>query len=143
MSDKIYQRCFIDNMKLDLAYNGVVNQSELYSILNSDQTNFNPFFNLVENKDDLEKIKNNNLLNIMEYIYLNFNRVHKILDDEDIKFEVDENFLTEYSDYYYLYYLINSDKTIINYQYEYKVIKKAYDMINSSKYSIQKSFWQK
>ena len=58
-------RLFKNSYKLDLSYNGLLNQNEIYNILTEENSNdeynnneklYNPFYNLVENLENIKLI---------------------------------------------------------------------------------------
>ena len=146
---KKYQH-FFKNNKLDLSYNGLINQNEVYDIINDEKLKenanaalenrnlFNPFLELIQEFENITKLQNVTDLNIMEYLYLNRYRIHNILYDNDTNINIDPNMMQKFSDYYYLNLLIKEQQEIINYKYDYKVIKKAYDSTNVDNKSIKK-----
>lgn len=147
---KTYIRHFKDNFKLDLAYNGLINSNEIFEIINDEeicnnndkekeeQKQFNPLFDLIENYDYLIQILKSQDLNVIEYIYLNKYKIHKILYDKDSTIHVELDFMSEFPDYYYLYYLIMEQKELTNYNYDFQIIKNAYDMHTNSDFDIKK-----
>jgi hypothetical protein len=85
-------RLFKNSYKLDLSYNGLLYENEVYNILNEENNNdgynkkeklYNPFYNLIENFDNINIIMAQNDMNIMEYLYLNRKQIHQILYNEE------------------------------------------------------------
>ena len=150
MSEKIYIRHFKDNYQLDLAYNGLINQNEIYEIINdeeignnyqkvkNDQKLFNPILDLIGSYDNLVKILKSKDLSVVEYIYLNKHKIHKLLYDNDSTIHVEIDFMSKFSDYYYLYYLILDQTELTNYNYDFKLIKKSYDLLIETDFGIKK-----
>ena len=150
MSEKVYIRHFKDNYQLDLAYNGLINQNEIYEIINdeeignnyqkvkNDQKLFNPILDLIGSYDNLVKILKSKDLSVVEYIYLNKHKIHKLLYDNDSTIHVEIDFMSKFSDYYYLYYLILDQTELTNYNYDFKLIKKSYDLLIETDFGIKK-----
>ena len=150
MFDRLYKKYFINNNKLDLSYNGLMNQNEIYEILNdeniiknndlikSERKILNPFLYLFENYDNIRELLKTTYINIFEFIYLNKYKIHKILYDADSNIFVDFSLVKEFSDYYYLYLLIKEQPEMINYKYDFQLIKGANGMLISAESWIQK-----
>lgn len=150
MSEKVYIRHFKDNYQLDLAYNGLINQNEIYEIINdeeignnyqkdkNDQKLFNPILDLIGSYDNLVKILKSKDLSVVEYIYLNKHKIHKLLYDNDSTIHVEIDFMSKFSDYYCLYYLILDQTELTNYNYDFKLIKKSYDLLIETDFGIKK-----
>ena len=150
MFDRLYKKYFINNNKLDLSYNGLMNQNEIYEILNdeniiknndlikSERKILNPFLYLFGNYDNIRELLKTTDINIFEFIYLNKYKIHKILYDMDSNIFVDSDLIKEFSDYYYLYLLIKEQPEMINYKYDFQLIKGANFMLISAKSWIQK-----
>ena len=135
---------FKNNKRLLLSYNSLINQSEIYGILSNDYlvqnapVFINPFFKLIQTSEDLTKILKMDYKNVIEYIYLNSKEIHHILYDNDIFIKIEGFMLNEFSDYLYLNYLIMNDKDVINYKYDFKIIKDAFHFMINSKFYIKK-----
>ena len=150
MFDRLYKKYFINNNKLDLSYNGLMNQNEIYEILNdeniiknndlikSERKILNPFLYLFGNYDNIRELLKTTDINIFEFIYLNKYKIHKILYDADSNIFVDFSLVKEFSDYYYLYLLIKEQPEMINYKYDFQLIKGANGMLISAESWIQK-----
>ena len=150
MFDRLYKKYFINNNKLDLSYNGLMNQNEIYEILNdeniiknndlieSERKILNPFLYLFENYDNIRELLKTTYINIFEFIYLNKYKIHKILYVADSNIFVDFSLVKEFSDYYYLYLLIKEQPEMINYKYDFQLIKGANGMLISAESWIQK-----
>ena len=150
MFDRLYKKYFINNNKLDLSYNGLMNQNEIYEILNdgniiknndlieSERKILNPFLYLFENYDNIRELLKTTYTNIFEFIYLNKYKIHKILYVADSNIFVDFSLVKEFSDYYYLYLLIKEQPEMINYKYDFQLIKGANGMLISAESWIQK-----
>ena len=150
MFDRLYKKYFINNNKLDISYNGLMNQNEIYEILNdeniiknndlikSERKILNPFLYLFENYDNIRELLKTTYINIFEFIYLNKYKIHKILYVADSNIFVDFSLVKEFSDYYYLYLLIKEQPEMINYKYDFQLIKGANGMLISAESWIQK-----
>ena len=155
MFNKKYQKYFTKNYKLNLSYNGLINQSELFQILNdesiennyklnqADRKLFNPFLDLIGNIKNVKELLESKGINIFEFFYLNKYKIHKILYDDDNSIFLESNLMKNFSDYYYLYLLIKAQPEIINYKYDYELIKATYDMLNSTESIIKKIIYAK
>ena len=155
MFNKKYQKYFTKNYKLNLSYNGLINQSELFQILNdesiennyklnqADRKLFNPFLDLIGNIKNVKELLESKGINIFEFFYLNKYKIHNILYDGDNTIFLESNLMKNFSDYYYLYLLIKAQPEIINYKYDYELIKATYDMLNSTESIIKKIIYAK
>ena len=155
MFNKKYQKYFTKNYKLNLSYNGLINQSELFQILNdesiennyklnqADRKLFNPFLDLIGNYKNVKELLESEGINIFEFFYLNKYKIHNILYDGDNTIFLESNLMKNFSDYYYLYLLIKAQPEIINYKYDYELIKATYDMLNSTESIIKKIIYAK
>ena len=155
MFNKKYQKYFTKNYKLNLSYNGLINQSELFQILNdesiennyklnqADRKLFNPFLDLIGNYKNVKELLESKGINIFEFFYLNKYKIHNILYDGDKTIFLESNLMKNFSDYYYLYLLIKAQPEIINYKYDYELIKATYDMLNSTESIIKKIIYAK
>ena len=135
-----YGKYIENNKKLNLSYNGLMLQNEIYGIFYEDELkneNFkkiiNPFYELIDNNDEIISILNMTDLNPLEYLYLNRQKIHKILYDFDSTITINEEMLKEYVDYYYLYCLINYQSVLVNFKYNFQIIQDAYDKQKISK----------
>jgi len=121
-----------DNVKLCLSYCGLMNQNELFDLLNDDKKGenkiINPFYKLIENYESIKLILKHKELNIMEYLYMNRAQIHYILYDYDESIYINNDSINKFADYYYLYFLIK-DECTINYKYKIEFIYKLYDEI--------------
>ena len=140
MSTLKYGKYIENNKKLNLSYNGLMLQNEIYGIFYEDELkneNFkkiiNPFYELIDNNDEIISILNMTDLNPLEYLYLNRQKIHKILYDFDSTITINEEMLKEYVDYYYLYCLINYQSVLVNFKYNFQIIQDAYDKQKISK----------
>lgn len=138
-----YKRYLNIDKKLCLSYNGLRIQNEIYEILKDDELSkegnkkiINPFFELIANFNGIDSILK--LEEPLEYIYLNRYKIHKILYDDDNSINIDEKIVTKFTDYYYLYYLIWCQDVVVNYKYNFKLVKNAYDMQITAKKDIKK-----
>ena len=138
-----YKRYLNIDKKLCLSYNGLRIQNEIYEILKDDELSkegnkkiINPFFELIANFNGIDSILK--LEEPLEYIYLNRYKIHKILYDDDNSINIDEKIVTKFTDYYYLYYLIWCQDVVVNYKYNFNLVKNAYDMQITAKKDIKK-----
>ena len=129
-----YGKYIENNTKLNLSYNGLMVLNEIYEIFNEDELKnennkkiINPFYELINNKDNITSILKGRDLNVLEYLYLNRHKIHQILYDSDSTITINEEMLKEYTDYYYLYYLINYQSVLINFKYNFQIVQDAYD----------------
>ena len=121
-----YIRCFSNNLRLDLSYNGLISQSEVFNILedinNKDEKEkikiIDPVQESIENYANIKSILEKEGINIFEYLYLNKERIHIILYNEDENITINSEMMKKFSDYYYLYFLIRAEE-LLNYKYEY------------------------
>ena len=133
--EKLMYRIYIDkDKKLNLSYNGLMIQNEIYDILNEDDIQdsnnikiINPFYELINNIDNINDILKRKDINSLEYLYLNRHKLIKILYDFDCNISIDEKMITQYTDYYYLYSLINYQSEIVNFKYNFQLVQNAYD----------------
>lgn len=147
---KKYYRFFKDNMKLDLTYNGLISQSEIYNILEEinnknekDKINLtDPILGFIENYKNIESILTKKDINIFEYLYLNRVQIHRILYKDDENIPITSEMMTKFSDYYYLYFLIREEDTL-NYKYEFELISKLYEILITAETSIKKIIYSK
>ena len=129
-----YGKYIENNTKLNLSYNGLMALNEIYEIFNEDELKnennkkiINPFYELINNKDNITSILKGRDLNVLEYLYLNRHKIHKILYDSDSTITINEEMLKEYTDYYYLYCLIKYQSVLINFKYNFQIVQDAYD----------------
>ena len=129
-----YGKYIENNTKLNLSYNGLMVLNEIYEIFNEDELKndnnkkiINPFYELINNKDNIASILKGRDLNVLEYLYLNRHKIHQILYDFDSTITINEEMLKEYTDYYYLYCLIKYQSVLINFKYNFQIVQDAYD----------------
>ena len=129
-----YGKYIENNTKLNLSYNGLMVLNEIYEIFNEDELKnennkkiINPFYELINNKDNITSILKGRDLNVLEYLYLNRHKIHQILYDFDSTITINEEMLKEYTDYYYLYCLIKYQSVLINFKYNFQIVQDAYD----------------
>ena len=144
MSGKIYTKYIENNIKLNLSYNGLINQSEFFSIIKNDDNNDEknnpiiiPFGELIGSYQDIEKILLNKEINIIEYIYLNKDRINQILYDEETNIKIEQNYLVKFSDYIYLYYILAESRDVVNYIFEIELIDAFNDILLATKSKIK------
>ena len=74
------QISFKNNTKVFLSYKELMNQSEIFDIVNEDKNEqniiTNPFYKLIENYESIKLIIGSKIENIMEYLYLNRKQIH-------------------------------------------------------------------
>ena len=145
-----YIRCFSNNLRLDLSYNGLISQSEVFNILedinNKDEKEkikiIDPVKESIENYANIKSILENKGINIFEYLYLNKERIHIILYNEDENITINSVMMPKFSDYYYLYFLIRAEE-LLNYKYEYRLLSELKEKVNIEKSPIKKIIFSK
>jgi len=144
MSGKIYTKYIENNIKLNLSYNGLINQSEFFPIIKNDDNNNEknkpiiiPFCELIGSYQDIENILLNKEINIIEYIYLNKERINQILYDEETNIKIEQNYLVKFSDYIYLYYILAESRDVVNYIFEIELIDAFNDILLATKSKIK------
>ena len=145
-----YIRCFSNNLRLDLSYNGLISQSEVFNILedinNKDEKEkkkiIDPVQESIENYANIKSILENKGINIFEYLYLNKERIHIILYNEDENITINSEMMKKFSDYYYLYFLIRAEE-LLNYKYEYGFLSELKEKVNIQKSPIKKIIFSK
>ena len=135
------KKYFKQNTKLCLSYNGLMNQNELFDLLNEDNYDknaiTNPFYKLIDNYEDIKIILKNKDINIIEYLYLNKNQISKILYNEDANIHIHKDYFTKFSDYYYFYFLVK-DNITLDYLYDIEVIYNLDEIIKITEEEIKK-----
>ena len=142
--EKKYKKYFKNNIRLNLSYNGLINQYELFSVLGEEdkknnENNFkfyNPFKELLQNFDDIEVILKEGI-NPMLYLYLNRKKIHTILYDVNKNIFITKEMMKNLTDFIYLYLLINESE-LVNYKYNFDIVEKADKMEKEAKYGITK-----
>ena len=145
-----YIRCFSKNLRLDLSYNGLISQSEVFNILedinNKDEKEkikiIDPVKESIENYANIKSILEKKGINIIEYLYLNKERIHIILYNEDENITINSEMMKKFSDYYYLYFLIRAEE-LLNYKYEYRLLSELKEKVNIEKSPIKKIIFSK
>ena len=145
-----YIRCFSNNLRLDLSYNGLISQSEVFNILedinNKDEKEkikiIDPVQESIENYANIKSILESKGINIFEYLYLNKERIHIILYNEDENITINSEMMKKFSDYYYLYFLIRAEE-LLNYKYEYGFLSELKEKVNIQKSPIKKIIFSK
>ena len=145
-----YIRCFSNNLRLDLSYNGLISQSEVFNILedinNKDEKEkikiIDPVKESIENYANIKSILEKKGINIFEYLYLNKERIHIILYNEDENITINSEMMKKFSDYYYLYFLIRAEE-LLNYKYEYGFLSELKEKVNIEKSPIKKIIFSK
>ena len=143
--EKKYKKYFKNNIRLNLSYNGLINQYELFPVLGEEdkknnENNFkfyNPFKELLQNFDDIEIILKE-AINPMLYLYLNRKKIHTILYDVNKNIFITKEMMKDLTDFIYLYLLINDDTELVNYKYNFDIVEKAGKMEKEAKYGITK-----
>ena len=142
--EKIYKKYFKNNIRLNLLYNGLINQYELFPVLGEEDNKnneknlkfYNPFKELLQNFDDIEVILKEGI-NPMLYLYLNRKKIHTILYDVNKNIFITKEMMKNLTDFIYLYLLINETE-LINYKYNFDIVEKADKMEKEAKYGITK-----
>ena len=142
--EKIYKKYFKNNIRLNLLYNGLINQYELFPVLGEEDNKnneknlkfYNPFKELLQNFEDIEVILKEGI-NPMLYLYLNRKKIHTILYDVNKNIFITKEMMKNLTDFIYLYLLINETE-LINYKYNFDIVEKADKMEKEAKYGITK-----
>ena len=136
------QISFKNNTKVFLSYKGLMNQSEIFDIVNEDKKEqniiTNPFYKLIENYESIKLIIGSKIENIMEYLYLNRKQIHQILYNEDGIIYINHDIITKFEDYYYLYSLIRCEEDLINYTYDITLINNLDKILKKTGAGIKK-----
>ena len=128
--EKIYKKYFKNNIRLNLLYNGLINQYELFPVLGEEDNKnneknlkfYNPFKELLQNFEDIEVILKEGI-NPMLYLYLNRKKIHTILYDVNKNIFITKEMMKNLADFIYLYLLINESE-LVNYKYNSILLKK-------------------
>ena len=101
---------------------------DIYNYSNEDSDKNSPFGDLIEEFTDIEKDKLLNLEieipKIFYFLLLNKTVVHQILYDKDKVIFIKNSLIgNNFNNYFYLVKLIEAQKEIVNYEYDYDVIK--------------------
>ena len=107
--EKIYKKYFKNNIRLNLLYNGLINQYELFPVLGEEDNKnneknlkfYNPFKELLQNFDDIEVILKEGI-NPMLYLYLNRKKIHTILYDVNKNIFITKEMMKNLTDFIYL-----------------------------------------
>ena len=142
--EKKYKKYFKNNIRLNLLYNGLINQYELFPVLGEEDNKnneknlkfYNPFKELLQNFDDIEVILKEGI-NPMLYLYLNRKKIHTILYDVNKNIFITKEMMKNLTDFIYLYLLINETE-LVNYKYNFDIVEKADKMEKEAKYGITK-----
>ena len=142
--EKIYKKYFKNNIRLNLLYNGLINQYELFPVLGEEDNKnneknlkfYNPFKELLQNFDDIQVILKEGI-NPMLYLYLNRKKIHTILYDVNKNIFITKEMMKNLTDFIYLYLLINESE-LVNYKYNFDIVEKADKMEKEAKYGITK-----
>ena len=148
----------LKNKKLNLSYNGLINQNEIFdkenenkenetkksienSVIPKDERFPNPLCGLLDGQNNLNLILENkdmSDMSVLEYLYLNRFVVHQLLYEEDTIIKVELDYISGFKDYYYLYLLIKEEPEINNYNYDFSFVKKAFDFQTETEKEIEK-----
>ena len=145
----------LENKKLNLSYNGLINQNEIFDKENENKENAkkksiensdickderfpNPLCGLLDGQNNLNLILENKDMSVLEYLYLNRFVVHQLLYKEDTIIKVELDYISGFKDYYYLYLLIKEESAINNYNYDFSFVKKAFDFQTETEKKIEK-----
>ena len=77
----------------------------------------------------------------LKYLYTHRKNIEKILYVEDQNLKIDNDTIDKndnISNYFFLYEIINSDKDIINYKYDFELVKELYNKITNEKKDLRK-----
>ena len=77
----------------------------------------------------------------LKYLYTHRKNIEKILYVEDQNLKIDNDTIDKndnISNYFFLYEIINSDKDIINYKYDFEFVKELYNKITNEKKDLRK-----
>ena len=146
----------LENKKLNLSYNGLINQNEIFDKENENKENAkkksiensdickderfpNPLCGLLDGQNNLNLILENKDMSVLEYLYLNRFVVHQLLYEGDTVIKVELDYISGlFKDYYYLYLLIKEEPEINNYNYDFSFVKKAFDFQTETEKKIEK-----
>ena len=145
----------LKNKKLNLSYNGLINQNEIFdkenenkenetkksienSVIPKDERFPNPLCGLLDGQNNLNLILENKDMSVLEYLYLNRFVVHQLLYEGDTIIKVELDYISGFKDYYYLYLLIKEEPEINNYNYDFSFVKKAFDFQTETEKEIEK-----
>ena len=154
MQAKKYMK-ILKNKKLNLSYNGLINQNEIFdkenenkenetkksienSVICKDKRFPNPLCGLLDGQNNLNLILENKDMSVLEYLYLNRFVVHQLLYEGDTIIKVELDYISGFKDYYYLYLLIKEEPEINNYNYDFSFVKKAFDFQTETEKEIEK-----
>ena len=86
----------------------------------------NPISNLFSSFDEIKYIieNNNKYLNLFKFIYFNRTKINSILYDSEEMIHLNSTDIkNDISNYFYLALLLESDQTVVNYEYSFDIIK--------------------
>ena len=112
-----------NSFKISLCYKYTLNDP--YEKEKNEQKD-NPISNLFSSFDEIKYIieNNNKYLNLFKFIYFNSTKINSILYDSEEMIHLNSTDIkNDISNYFYLALLLESDQTIVNYEYSFDIIK--------------------
>ena len=112
-----------DSFKISLCYKYTLNDP--YENEKNEQKD-NPISNLFSSFDEIKYIieNNNKYLNLFKFIYFNRTKINSILYDSEEMIHLNSTDIkNDISNYFYLALLLESDQTMVNYEYSFDIIK--------------------
>jgi len=115
-------RYFLDTkfkLKISLSFSATLNDT-------TELKNNIPIYNLLSDYSEIEDIFKINKPEKMKYLYFNRNKIHKLLYEKDKAIEINLNLIqNKLSEYFYLILLIECNKNIMSFVYNYNFIKEV------------------
>ena len=105
------------SLKLAVSYNSLISLGTVVD-------RYDPINKLLNNYHEIKIIKEIGKENLTKYLYFNKENVHKILYDSNETIHIEYNNNLSYN--YYLLLLINNDKDILNYTFDFSYINKMF-----------------
>ena len=112
-----------NSFKISLCYKYTLNDP--YENEKNEQKD-NPISNLFSSFDEIKYIieNNNKYLNLFKFIYFNRTKINSILYDSEEMIHLNSTDIkNDISNYFYLALLLESDQTVVNYEYSFDIIK--------------------
>ena len=112
-----------NSFKISLCYKYTLNDP--YEKEKNEQKD-NPISNLFSSFDEIKYIieNNNKYLNLFKFIYFNRTKINSILYDSEEMIHLNSTDIkNDISNYFYLALLLESDQTMVNYEYSFDIIK--------------------
>ena len=117
-------RYFLDKkfqLKISLSFSATLNDT-------TELKNNIPIYNLLSDYSEIEDIFKINKPEKMKYLYFNRNKINGLLYEKDKVIEINLNLIqNKLSEYFYLNLLIEYNKNIMNFVYNYNFIKEVND----------------